>query len=92
MNKVKKKYIEVKCSTTTKKNNLICDITSKEIAFITGKLKGINKEHAFIYYVYNINEKNKTAKIEIIDYDRFQQLILTPTNYKVSGILLPEVI
>ena len=37
---------------------------------MTGKLKNINKKQAFIYYVYNIDKKNKTAKIEIIDYKK----------------------
>lgn len=83
-------YIEVKCSTTTKNNNLNFEISDKEVDFINGKLAGIDKEHAFIYYVYNINKRHGTAKIEKIDYNKFKELTLVPVNYKVSGTLITK--
>ena len=46
------------------------------------------KEHALIYYIYNIDKHNKTAKVEIIDCNKFNKLLLEPIVYKVSANLI----
>ncbi len=78
-------YIEVKTSVTNTKD-VIFDISEKEVRFMHGELEGIDKEHCFIYYVYNVNKENSTANIEIIDSETFASFVLKPTMYRVEEI------
>lgn len=49
-----------------------------------GLLPGINKEQAYIYYVYNIDFDSLNANILIIDYHTFANFKLQPTQYLVE--------
>ena len=87
--KKEKIYIEVKCSTTNHTNDVIFDISDKEVALMNGKLvdddnNPIDKEHCFIYYVSNINQTLKLAEIFIINHTIFSTYQLTPTHYRVQ--------
>lgn len=83
--KEEKIYIEVKCSTTNNSDELITfNLSDKEVKFMNGELDGIDKNHCFIYYVYNINKQNKTANKYIIDHNEFSNFNLISTNYKVE--------
>ena len=53
---------------------------------MTGKLNGIDKNKAYIYYVTNINKSLLIAEIIIINSIEFSKLELIPTTYKVSDI------
>lgn len=53
-----------------------------------GNIIDIDKNHCFIYYIFNINKEKKTANKYIINSDMFSKMILTPTNYKVNGLLI----
>lgn len=86
--KGEKIYIEVKCSVTNKTDKLEFNISDKEVNFMLGKLNGIDKDHCFIYYVFNINKESKTAEKYIINSKLFAKLTLIPTSYKVSGLLI----
>lgn len=77
-------YIEVKCSLTNNTDNVYFNISDKEVKFMNGELEGIDKNHCFIYYVYNVNSVSLTAEIFIIDSEMFSEYKLIPTNYKIS--------
>lgn len=72
-------YIEVKTSTSIQ-NYIHFNISSKEVSFMHGLLPGINKEQAYIYYVYNIDFDSLNANILIIDYHTFANFKLQPTQ------------
>lgn len=76
-------YIEVKTSTSSQ-NYIHFNISSKEVSFMNGLLPSINKEHAYIYYVYNIDFNSLNANILIIDYHIFANFKLHPTQYLVE--------
>lgn len=75
-------YIESKCSLSNKEK-IKFFISEKELEFINGELEGKDKEHCFIYYVYNVNQIDNSASIEIIDYEKFNTLQKRATNYFV---------
>lgn len=75
-------YIESKCSLSNKEK-IEFFISEKELEFINGELEGKDKEHCFIYYVYNVNQIDNSASIEIIDYEKFNTLQKRATNYFV---------
>ncbi len=83
--KKEKIYIEVKCSTTNNSDELITfNLSDKEVKFMNGELDEIDKNHCFIYYVYNIDKQKKTANKYIIDHNEFSKFNLIPTNYKIE--------
>lgn len=82
-------YIEVKTSTSIK-DYIHFNISSKEVDFINGNLPNINKEQAFIYYVYNIDFNKFNADILIIDYQTFANFQLIPTQYVIDEDVIPS--
>lgn len=88
-NNNKKIYIEVKTSTSIK-DYIHFNISSKEVDFMNGNLPNINKEQAFIYYVYNIDFNKFNADILIIDYQTFANFQLIPTQYVIDEDVIPS--
>lgn len=86
--KREKIYIEVKCSTTNNPEKMNFNISNKEVEFMNGNIPGIDKDHCFIYYLFNIDKEKKTADKFIINNKLFSTLNLIPTNYKVTGNLV----
>ena len=84
--KGEKIYIEVKCSINNTTDNVTFNISNKEIEFMKGKSRNIDKNHCFIYYVSNINSNLFTADIFIINSETFLKYKLTPINYSVNEI------
>lgn len=83
-NKKKEKiYIEVKTSLAKNDDSPEFFISEAEMRIISGQSDYINKENYFIYYVYNVNRKNKTANISIIDHKKFSTLKKDPILYHV---------
>lgn len=82
--KGEKIYIEVKCSTTNFSNDLIFNISEKEVQLMNGKFDEIDKNHCFIYYVHNVNKNTLTAEISIINSEIFSRFNLKPIMYKVE--------
>lgn len=83
-------YIEVKCSITNKTDDVIFNISQKEVDFMNGKIENIDKNHCYIYYVSNINSKLKQAKIFIISHEIFSTYKLNPTNYEINESYINE--
>ena len=77
-------YIEVKTSLTNKSDNVVFNISEKEVALMYGNLEEYDRDHAFIYYVYDIDMENHKAKIFPIDADMFSEYELKPTMFKVN--------
>lgn len=86
--KRKKIYIEVKCSLTNSKDNVSFFISEKEVAFMSGELDNIDKDHCFIYYVHDIDIEKAIAKILVINHDKFNKLKLNPYIYKVDAKII----
>lgn len=81
--KREKIYIEVKSSTTIFNDSIDFYISEKERKFICGEVNGLDKDHCFIYYVFAINPVQYTAKYEIIDYKKFHNYELKPSQYHI---------
>lgn len=77
-------YIEVKCSTTNFTDDVIFNISDKEVKLMNGQIKNFDKKHCFIYYVSKINMDLLMAEIFIIDSDIFSTYELKATNYEVK--------
>lgn len=86
--KREKIYIEVKCSLTNSKDNVSFFISEKEVAFMSGELNNIDKDHCFIYYVHNIDIEKAIAKILVINHDKFNKLKLNSYIYKVDAKII----
>ena len=82
--KGEKIYIEVKTSKTLSFNHVNFMISQKEVEFMNGKLKNIDINHCYIYYVTDINEEKMTGKIRIIDHNEFKKYKLNPTNFQIN--------
>ena len=86
--KREKIYIEVKCSLTNSKDNVSFFISEKEVAFMSGELDNIDKDHCFIYYVHDIDIEKAIAKILVINHDKFNKLKLNSYIYKVDAKII----
>lgn len=86
--KREKIYIEVKCSLTNSKDNVSFFISEKEVAFMSGELDSIDKDHCFIYYVHDIDIEKAIAKILVINHDKFNKLKLNSYIYKVDAKII----
>ncbi len=82
--KGEKIYIEVKTSTSQNANHVHFMISQKEVEFMNGKLKNIDINHCYIYYVTDVNEKRITGKIRIIDHNEFKKYNLQPMNFQIN--------
>lgn len=82
--KGEKIYIEVKTSLSANNDNIDFYITINEINFLNGKTEKADKEHAYIYYLYNINKEKRKAQILVINYKTFSKFKLNPVQYRIT--------
>jgi len=82
--KGEKIYIEVKTSLSANNDNIDFYITLNEINFLNGKTEIADKEHAYIYYLYNINKEKRKAQILVINYKTFSKFKLNPVQYRIT--------
>ncbi len=65
-------------------NHVKFNISKKELDFIRGLVPGYDREHAFIYYVTNMDEEKIKSDIRIITYREFEKYELEPVSFQVD--------
>ena len=65
-------------------NHVKFNILKKELDFIRGLVPGYDREHAFIYYVTNMDAEKIKSDIRIITYREFEKYELEPVSFQVD--------